>query len=286
MQYGKRHLPADTKPDFTGRTLLITGANTGLGFEAAVKFVQLGAAKVILGVRTVSKGEDAKVRIEQITGRKNVLEVWHVDMLDYESIKNFASRVDKELERLDMAVLNAGVVMASFQESKYGWEKTLQVNVLSTSLLALLLLPKLRASKSDEFTPVLELISSGTHETLHKLRFDSTEPLAAYNKRSNFRFFDQYATSKLFLEYAHTGLAQLVTAPSGKPDVFVVSVCPGATKSELGRDSKGFLAKIGMVLMGLLFQRTTEQGARSYVSGLTLGEKGHGRFWQHDKIKE
>lgn len=49
--------PKDFKPDFTGRTVIVTGANTGVGFEAAVKFVALGAEKVILACRTISKGE-------------------------------------------------------------------------------------------------------------------------------------------------------------------------------------------------------------------------------------
>ena len=57
MLRGRVIQPDDTRPDFTGRTVIITGANTGIGFEAAVKFVQLGAKKVILACRTVSKGE-------------------------------------------------------------------------------------------------------------------------------------------------------------------------------------------------------------------------------------
>ncbi|KAK5130599.1 hypothetical protein LTR08_001918 [Meristemomyces frigidus] len=108
--------PKKTKPSFAGRTIIITGANTGVGFEASVKFVELGASRVILAVRSIKKGEDARAQIEQRSGRKGVAEVWELDMLDYESIKAFATKVDKEVECLDILVLNAGVIMATYQK--------------------------------------------------------------------------------------------------------------------------------------------------------------------------
>jgi NAD(P)-dependent dehydrogenase (short-subunit alcohol dehydrogenase family) len=160
---GKWIVPKDTRPSFAGQTVIVTGANVGLGLEASVKFVQLGADKVVLAVRTLSKGEEAKKEIERRTKRSGVLDVWHLDMMDYDSIKAFADRATRELERLDIACLNAGVAMIDFKQSQYGYERTLQVNLLSTALLALLLMPKLRASKTATFTPVLEIVGSSNH---------------------------------------------------------------------------------------------------------------------------
>lgn len=114
MLKNKWVVPKDTRPSFEGRNVIVTGANVGLGYEAAFKFVQLGANKVILAVRTLSKGEDAKRRIDAQAGRKNVTEVWHLDMLDYDSIKAFADKAN-ELDHLDVVCLNAGIVA-----SKYG----------------------------------------------------------------------------------------------------------------------------------------------------------------------
>lgn len=119
--------PADPQPDLSGRNVIVTGSNVGVGFEAAVKFVQLGAARVILGVRSLKKGEDAQAEIERRTGRKGVVEVWQVDMMDYESLKAFAKRVEREMERLDVACLNAGVAQWEYVASQYGWQTTLQV---------------------------------------------------------------------------------------------------------------------------------------------------------------
>ncbi|KAK4548089.1 hypothetical protein LTR36_010809 [Oleoguttula mirabilis] len=291
MFRGKHNPPKDTNPSFAGRTIVVTGSNTGVGFEASVKFVQLGAARVILAVRSIKKGEDARMQIEQRTGRKGVAEVWELDMLDYGSIKAFAARVDEEVERLDIAVLNAGIFMATFQKSSYGWEKVLQVNVLSTSLLGLLLLPKLKASKTADFTPVLELVSSGNHFNVTTLATDpdsgAAGPLETYNHPATFNAITQYNISKLFLEYGHAGLAALATSPAtGKPDVTVVSICPGATKSNLARDNTAWYMRAALFIFALLFQRSTEEGARTYISGAALGEKGHGQFWQDDRISE
>jgi NAD(P)-dependent dehydrogenase (short-subunit alcohol dehydrogenase family) len=80
----------------------------GLGFEAALKFAQCDADRVVLAVRSIAKGEQAQKEIERRTGRKGCISVWKLDMADYASIQAFAKRADTELDHLDIAVLNAG----------------------------------------------------------------------------------------------------------------------------------------------------------------------------------
>lgn len=86
------HDPEDVKADFTGRNVIVTGSNCGIGFEAAVKFVQLGAEKVILAVRSSPKGEVARKLIEERAGRDGVVEVWLLDMMDYGSLRYVRGR--------------------------------------------------------------------------------------------------------------------------------------------------------------------------------------------------
>ena len=283
------HLPKDTRPSFANRTVLITGANSGLGYEAALKVVQLGAAKVILAARTLSKGEEAQRRIEAQTQRTGVCEVWHLDMMDYASIQAFARQAEKELSRLDVAILNAGVVNAVYRPSPYGFEQTMQVNVLSTALLALLLTPKLRASKTVTHTPVLEIVGSGNHLIVSQLNSE-TEPFTSYNSPVGFNSpQNQYSVSKLFVMYIQTALVRLAAnQESGKQDFFVPVVCPGATKSELARDVKEmqWYVRAAMALFQRFVQRETEAGARTYVSGVAAGEKTDGRFWKDDRVGE
>ena len=283
---GKWVVPKDTRPSFAGRTIIVTGANVGLGFEAALKFVQLGAEKVILAVRTLSKGDKAKKDIETQTGRKGVLDVWHLDMLDYTSIKSFSDRATRELERIDIACLNAGVVMESYNKGPYGYEQTMQVNVLSTTLLALLLIPKLRASKTATYTPVMEIVGSSNHFMVTKLHSEK-EPFASYNKPKGYSPQDQYSVSKLFVQYVQSALLPLaMNKGTGQPDFYVTVVCPGATASDLARDISAWYFQIILFLFKHLIQRKTEEGARTYISGVDQGEKAHGRFWKDDQVRE
>lgn len=148
--------------DFTGQTIIVTGANVGLGFEAARHFTRLRAAKVILGVRNLDKGETARQSIEESTQRRGVVEVWALDLSSYESVKQFATRVER-LNRLDAIVENAGIATRTYTRTEDN-ESTITTNVVSTFLLALLVLPKLRESATKfNMTPRLSIVSSGVH---------------------------------------------------------------------------------------------------------------------------
>ena len=101
-------VPPLPQADHTGQTVIVTGANVGLGLEAARHFTQFNARKVIVAVRNIEKGEKAKQSIEESTTRSGVVEVWQVDLSSYESVKRFAARA-QGLERLDVVVENAGI---------------------------------------------------------------------------------------------------------------------------------------------------------------------------------
>lgn len=148
--------------DHSGQTIVVTGSNTGLGLEAARHFTRLNAGKVILAVRSLEKGENAKKSIEQTTGRRGVVEVWQLDLSSYESTKQFAKRAEG-LTRLDTVVENAGVARDQYSILEDG-ESTITINVVSTFLLGLLLLPKLReCGKTHNTTPRLCIVTSEVH---------------------------------------------------------------------------------------------------------------------------
>lgn len=148
--------------DCSGRTIIVTGANTGLGKEAARHIVRLNAERVIITSRNASKGEATAKDIEQTTGRKGVVEVWDLDLESYENVKAFAERV-KTLERLDAIIENAGKSTMNYSEVG-GNESTITVNVVSTFLLALLVLPKLQeTARIYNIVPNLTIVSSDVH---------------------------------------------------------------------------------------------------------------------------
>jgi retinol dehydrogenase 12 len=153
--------------DFTGQTVIVTGSNTGLGLEAARHFARLNCAKLILAVRTKSKGEKAKESILASTKRtSDCIEVWDLDLTRTASVKAFATRV-QQLDRLDVLVENAGLLSpATWTPTAEGTEITVQTNVISTFLLALLLLPKLRETAAKLKTvPHLVIVTSEVHHT-------------------------------------------------------------------------------------------------------------------------
>jgi len=275
--------PKAASGDYSGRVIIVTGATSGIGEEAAYKFAALGASKVIITARDLKKSEATKAKLESRLNGKGQLEVWELDMMSYDSINAFATRA-RELDHLDVAILNAGTRRTTFTTSSHGWEEDLQVNTISTTLLALLLLPKLKASQQQTGRiPILEFVNSGLHQSAVVSAEIQTEPdvLEQYNKRETFREGNQYKFSKVFLMYATRCMAECTSSA----DIIITSVCPGWCMSNLGRDH--YFPGIFYVawFFVLVFMRTPSQGADTVVSGTAQGERVHGRFWQHDQIQ-
>ena len=119
-------------PSFAGRTVIITGANSGLGAVTARELAGRGAT-IIMAVRTTSKGEAAA---RQMTGD---IEVRQLDLKDLSSVRGFADGVDK----VDVLINNAGIMAAPFALTADGFESQIGTNHLGHFALTNLLLPKL-----------------------------------------------------------------------------------------------------------------------------------------------
>jgi retinol dehydrogenase-12 len=149
---------------FTDQTIIVTGSNIGMGLEAARHFVRLDAKKVILAVRNLQKGEEAKKSIIESEKRpESTVEVWDLDLASYASTKAFAQRANRDLDRLDVVVGNAGIYMYEFEMAEED-ESTITVNNVSTFLLGIMLLPKLReTSITHDKETVLTFTGSFVH---------------------------------------------------------------------------------------------------------------------------
>ncbi|KAJ9293136.1 hypothetical protein DTO271G3_8080 [Paecilomyces variotii] len=280
----RRNPPADpTSVSFAGKTILLTGATSGLGFEAAIKFLNLGVSTLIIGGRNIERCNQVKAELEKRTNRPGAVQAWHLDMNSFQSVVEFAERARKEIPRLDIAVLNAGLFHRAYNTSSDGWEETLQVNALSTVLLALLLLPKLRESTSDSEPAHLTITSSYqfTRVKAESLRTDG-RLLEHLNDPKRFSGGKQYGISKLLLEYAIKNIAQLMRNEDGTLQVIVNSVSPGFCGSSLGRQFNRFYERWATWLLYKLFARTPEEGSRSLVSATYQGVESHGKCWRSD----
>lgn len=289
QRWSATHPPKDPTVSFTGKTVLVTGANTGLGFEAALKFARLGASRLIFAVRTPSKGEAAKARILEATSLKDdFITILQVDLTDFDSVKAFVRDLEKETDHLDVALLNAGLGNPTFVKARSGWEMAVQVNVLSTALMAVLLLPLLRnAAKPGQTLPHLTFVNSNGHGLADRAWIgDHGSLLQAATAEKGWDAKKSYMMVKLLgmavmLAVARTAAA---TAESGKPQIIVTAVCPDLCKTDLGRNFK-LVAKMIMVPFQALFARTAEEGSRSLVSATALGPESHGGFWHHDILE-
>ncbi|KAI5776251.1 short-chain dehydrogenase [Geopyxis carbonaria] len=268
-------LPPPTA-SFAGKTVIVTGSNTGLGLEAARHFARLGAAKLILAVRSLDKGHAAKASIEASTHcPPGTISVWKLDMASYTSVQSFAARAAAELDRLDVAVLNAGIATATYQRcAEADAELTLVVNVVSTLLLALLLLPQLqRTAAKHASLPNLVVVSSEVHgfTSFAEKSAPEGELFATLNDPAAADMRDRYNVSKLLEVFAVRALA--ARHPAEELGVVVNYVNPGLCHSELARDS-GW----GLWAMKQLLARTTEAGSRTLVHAATVGAEAHGQY--------
>ncbi|PIG84755.1 calcium binding modulator protein (Alg2) [Aspergillus arachidicola] len=282
MQYT---LPVDPTVSFAGKTVVLTGATSGLGFEAAIKLLNLGVESLIIGSRSLERGDATKTELEKRTTRQGVIQVWELDMNSFQSVKTFASRIQKEIKQLDIALLNAGLCNKVYTASPEGWEETLQVNALSTSLLALLLLPKLRDSSSDSNPAHLAVVSSQQFVQVKATSLRTEGSLLEHlNDPRHFSGTKQYGISKLLLEYVLKTVADRVRNENGTLPVIVNTISPGLCVSSLGRQYDRFYERWVVWLFYKLFARTAEQGSRSIVAQM-IGAMQTGPQHHHNQGK-
>ncbi|KAK4140727.1 uncharacterized protein C8A04DRAFT_39647 [Dichotomopilus funicola] len=276
-----RNLPLlATRELCAGKTYIVTGANVGLGFEAAKHLASLGAGKVVLAVRTPAKGEAAKAAIDEAagTGAAGVVEVWPLDLERYESVKAFARRAEAELDRIDAVVENAAVALATRQLAE-GHVKPLTVNVLSTFLLAVLLVPVMREKArraGDGVLPRLVVVTSRAgFEDKCKADWEGikADPIKGMDAEDMVPV-KTYPLSKVTETFALRHLAREVV-PVEKGGVILNLVCPGLCITELGRNAPPeFAARLRA--MHASYGRTAEDGSRTLLHGAVAGVESHG----------
>lgn len=284
MQYTP---PTDPFTSFAGKTVLLTGATSGLGYEAAIKLLNLGVDSLIIGSRSLERGDKVKTELEKYTNRPGTIQIWELEMSSFQSVKSFAHRANSELKHLDVALLNAGLWNREYAQSPQGWEETLQVNTLSTSLLALLLLPKLRESSTDTEPTHLGVVSSQQFVRVKAESLRTDGSLLEYlNSADQFHGSKQYGISKLLLEYVMKNIANLVRNDDGSLAVVVNTISPGLCQSSLGRQYDRFYERWLVWIMYKLLARTTEQGSRLLVTGVLQGAEAQGKCWRNDGYLE
>jgi retinol dehydrogenase 12 len=280
--------PTLPKTDLTGQTIIVTGANTGLGLEASKHLVRLNVSHLILACRNLSKGEAAKEQI-LASARKTAtkIEVWPLDLCSYISVVDFATRCNTLL-RLDAVVENAGVSYSEYTRAEDN-ETTITVNVVSTFLLALLLLPKLRESAAQfNITPRLPIVGSAVHFWAATAELTTPAQGKIFDTLSDQKSANmagRYFLSKLIVMHCIRELAARISASSakhGSPTVIVSNVAPGWCRTDLFRHEDGGAGqRMALKVIG----RSSEEGSRTLVHGAVAGKEVHGQYVSECQVK-
>ncbi len=207
-----------------GRTVLVTGANSGIGWDATRVLAAKGA-KILLSCRNPQRGEDAIRRLREIQPSAQA-HFLHMDLADLDSVREAASRVQREHASLDLLINNAGLMATPQQRTAQGFEMQLGVNHLGHFALTGLLLPQLLRTPGSRIVTV----SSNGHRPGH-IHFDdlhwrrSYSPWAAYfqSKLANLLF--TYELQRKLLAAGSTTAA--------------LAAHPGGSKTNLGNQNPG-----------------------------------------------
>lgn len=291
-QWVRRQLFEHPRPvtdvDLTGKTAIVTGANQGIGFEIADQLITLGISKLIFGARDEKKGQAAAEKLTaHHKGKTVAIEVWKLDMLEYDSITSFATRA-AQLEHLDFAILNAGIYRVKRTISpSTGQEEDIQTNYLSTVLLTLLLLPPLQAKKRSSDQPGRLTIVSSDVAGMTSFPERNEDPLLPAFKDTSDKWKwdmqERYGTSKLLTQLFLGDLAQRVP-----PSVAIVNgAMPGlCSGSSLSRDADGTFLRVPLTIYFGIFARKAAVGAHVILDAvLKKGEDSHGEVIDFNKIR-
>ena len=221
-----------SRATMTGKTVVITGANTGIGRETALDLAKR-KAKVILACRDPEKGEKAASAIIKESGNTNVV-FRQLDLASLESVRHFALRVLDEEPSVDVLINNAGVMQCPYWKTTDGYEMQFGVNHLGHFLLTNLLLDRLMQAPAARIV----VVSSRLHESINGIQFDDINSEKTYSPR------EAYAQSKLANILFTRALAKRLQGTS----VTINCLHPGVVRTELGRhmmDDIGFFKKVG-----------------------------------------
>ncbi|KAF4991274.1 hypothetical protein FGRMN_7934 [Fusarium graminum] len=272
-----KQVPLPTDISLANSTIIITGGNTGIGYTAAESFLAMDLKRLVIAVRTPSKGEAAAAKLRAKYPSAEVL-VWEVDMVSYKSVEAFAKKCET-LDRIDLAILNAGTQTAEFTLSPEGHETSFQVNYLSTVLLATLLLPTLKQKAPTGQPGHLTIVNSGTALTAEFPNAQDENVLPFYDDKNNFSAganpLPSYAKTKALAHFWILKLSERVNAD----DVVVNLVDPGLIRNTgLQQQGIAVVRYISAVFKWFL-ARSLEQGASTFVqAGVVLGKESHGSY--------
>lgn len=232
------------------KTILITGANSGLGFEAAKQLAKQGH-EIILLCRNKEKGEIAVSEIKSYSNNQNI-HLYTANLASQKSIETVAQQIKKDISKLDVLLNNAGGVFNNFQLSEDGIEMTIANNHFNYFWLTYYLFDLLKNGKDARIINV----ASDSHYSAKKIDIESF-----YQKKGNYFVLSAYEQSKLA-----NVLFTYTLAEKAKPyNITVNALHPGFVYTPIGEKNGNKFFGMVWSAASKLFGLSVEKGARSHI---------------------
>ncbi|CAF1004561.1 unnamed protein product [Adineta steineri] len=243
-----------------GKTVIVTGGNSGIGYETAKDLLQR-EARVIIVCRNMDKGREAVRQLcSEIEFNKENLRLMQCDLCSLESVRNFAKLYNTEEERLDVLICNAGLAWSPDIVTKDGFNSIIQANYLGHFLLTNLLLDKLKKCRPSRIVNV----SSGAHRSMRSIDWSD-----AFTQFKTFRFWGPYPASKAFQILSSYKLKHDLLATEG---INTFTLNPGWVWTSIHsvlREALGFSAALLIYpilrILKVPFAKTPKTGARTTI---------------------
>jgi len=237
--------------DLTGKVVVITGGNSGVGLETARVLAQRGA-RVILGCRSSMRGNEAVADIKRSTKNEKV-HFYPLDLLDLKSVRKFAKDVAGDVEKIDILLNNAGMADGrkdkNLTRSKDKLEITLQTNHLSHFLLTILLKDKLAAAGNSRVINVSSMASQFGNIDLDNLNFEKDETKGYERTYHNSKLMNILFTKELSRRWNDIGVTSY-------------ALHPGFVRTNIFNDLPG---KNLLLSMAFLLGKNNLQGAQTSI---------------------
>lgn len=232
--------------DLSGKVIIVTGGNSGLGYESVKAFAEKGA-EVILCSRSMEQGQTAKAAIEQGNSSGKIV-VMTLDLMDLASIKRFTAQFKAAYNRLDVLLNNAGIMTTPFFLTKDGFEAQMGTNHLGHFALTGGLIDLLKATPKSRIITV----SSSAHRQ-GKMDFDNL----LFDNSLGYTPMKAYGRSKLSnLLFAYELQRQLEMHGI---DSLSAAAHPGVSQTNLGRHLEG---KLWFKILGPLIAKLIQEQAQ------------------------
>lgn len=254
-----------------GKTCLVTGANTGLGFAIAVDLAKRGA-KVIMACR--SQIPEAGKKVKKLSRSDNVV-MKYLDLSKIDTIHHFVEDLKKENITIDYTVLNAGVALPKARKTASGLDEIFLVNYLANFILLNLLLNNgvipnatIYKNKNPKDKPSRVIfISSDSHQ---KSSFIDHDEFGRYFEYGLKKGMNNYSYYKLVLNTLAVEISRRINSNPQNPDVSFNVICPGPVNTDIVREAP-WIVKVSLKAIFSVFFQSPKKAAKA-VSYITISE--------------